>query len=149
MRTVLAPSLKIQALATYDAMSRRAADFIRGGLERRPNLLPCVSAGGTPTRACDLRAARCTPESGLFCHLRVLQMNEWNGLAPANPAACEADSWTKVLEPPGFPRNHHKEFRTDATNPEAEPARIAAWLAAQEPEEAGRAGGRQVHCMLV
>ncbi len=61
MRTALTNSLRIHALATYDTMSRRAADFICGELERRPNLLLCVSTGGPPTGAYDSLADDLSP----------------------------------------------------------------------------------------
>jgi len=149
MRTVLAPSLKIQALATYEAMSRRAADFICAELERRPNLLLCVSAGGTPTRAYDLLASRCRSEPGLFRQLRVLQIDEWGGLTAGDPATCEADLGTKVLEPLGITRPRYHGFRTDAPDPEAECARIARWLAANGPIDVCILGlGRNGHVAM-
>lgn len=133
METASASGLKIQVADTYEAMSRRAADFICGELERRPNLLLCVSAGGTPTRAYELLAAHCASEPGLFRQLRVLQIDEWGALTPSDPATCVADLRTKVLEPLGITRNRYQGFRTDSTDPEAERARVARWLAANGP----------------
>ena len=63
----------------------------------------------------------------------MLQIDEWGGLTPGDPATCEADLRTKVLEPLGITRNRYQGFRTDATDPEAECARIARWLAANGP----------------
>jgi len=133
MGTALANSLRIQVFANYDAMSRRAADLVCGELKQRPNLLLCVSAGGTPTRAYELLAARCVSEPGLFRQLRVLQIDEWGGLRPGDPATCEADLRTKVVQPLGIGRNRYKGFRTAATAPAAECARVARWLAANGP----------------
>ena len=58
METVLANGLRTQAFNTYEAMSRAAAEFICRELKQQPNLLLCVSAGGTPTRTYELLAAR-------------------------------------------------------------------------------------------
>ncbi len=133
MKTALATNFKIQVPGTYDAMSRAAADFICTELRQRPDLLLCVSAGGTPTRAYELLAARCRMEPRLFRQLRVLQIDEWGGLTPGDPATCEADLRTKVLKPLGIARNRYMGFKADATDPEAECARIARWLAANGP----------------
>ena len=133
METALANGLRIQVADTYDAMSHAAVDFICRELRQRPNLLLCVSAGATPTRAYELLAARGASEPGLFRQLRVLQIDEWGGLAPGDPATCEADLRTKILEPLGITRNHYQGFRTDATDPKAECDRIARWLAGNGP----------------
>jgi galactosamine-6-phosphate isomerase len=149
MRTALATSLKIHLLGTYDAMSRRAADFICRELERRPSLLLCVSAGGTPTGAYNHLAARCGAEPGLFRQMRVLQIDEWSGLTPGDPATCEADLRTKVLQPLGITRHRYQGFRTDAPDPEAESARIARWLAANGPIDVCILGlGRNGHVAM-
>jgi galactosamine-6-phosphate isomerase len=65
--------------------------------------------------------------------MHVLQIDEWGGLKPGDPATCEADLRTKVLEPLGITRDHYQGFRTDAHDPEEECARIARWLAANGP----------------
>ena len=149
MRTALPADLRIHVLDTYDAMSRRAADFICGELERRPDSLVCVSAGGTPTRAYELLAARCVTEPGLFRQMRVLQIDEWGGLNPGDPATCQADLRTKLLQPLGIPRKRFAGFGTDAPNPEAECGRIARWLAANGPIDVCILGlGRNGHIAM-
>ncbi len=130
MESARVNSLKIQVADTYDAMSRAAADYICREVKQRPNLLLCVSAGGTPTHTYELLAARCASEPGLFSQLRVLQIDEWGGLKPGEPATCAADLRTKLLEPLSIARNRFAGFKTDAGDPEADCARIARWLAA-------------------
>ena len=133
METARIDGLKIQVADTYDAMSHAAADCICRELRQRPDLLLCVSAGATPTRAYELLAARCASEPGLFSQLRAVQIDEWGGLTPGEPATCDADLRTKILEPLGITRDRYKGFRTNATDPEAECGRIARWLAANGP----------------
>jgi galactosamine-6-phosphate isomerase len=133
METALANGLGMQVLDSYEAMSRAAADFIFRELRRQPNLLLCVSAGATPTRTYELLAARYVCQPKPFNRLRVLQIDEWGGLAPGDPATCAADLGTKLLKPLGIPRSRFTGFRTDATDPEAECGRIARWLAANGP----------------
>jgi galactosamine-6-phosphate isomerase len=133
METTRANGLKIRVLASYDAMSQAATDFLCREVRQLPNLLLCVPAGGTPTRTYALLAARHTLEPGLFNLMRVLQVDEWLGLAPGNPATCQADLRTKLLRPLGIPSKRFKGFRTDATNPEAERSQMARWLVANGP----------------
>ncbi len=133
MEPAQANGLKIQVEDTYDAMSHAAADFICREVRQRPNMLLCVSAGGTPTRAYEQLTARAASEPGLFSRLRVLQIDEWFGLVPGDPATCARDLRTKLLQPLGIARDHFQGFRTDASDPEAEARRIARWLAAHGP----------------
>jgi galactosamine-6-phosphate isomerase len=133
METARANGLRMQVLDTYEAMSRAAADFICRELRRQPNLLLCVSAGATPTRTYELLAARYSRRPKAFDRLRVLQIDEWGGLAPDDPASCAVDLRTKVLEPLGITRDRFKGFRTDATDPEMECDRVAGWLAVNGP----------------
>ncbi len=133
METARINGLKIQVADTYDAMSHAAAECICRELRQRPDLLLCLSAGATPTGAYELLAARCASEPRLFSRLRALQIDEWGGLTPGEPATCEADLRTKILEPLGVTRDRYKGFRTNATDPEAECGRIARWLAANGP----------------
>jgi galactosamine-6-phosphate isomerase len=114
-------------------MSQEAAEIICTELKQRPDLLLCVSAGGTPTRAYQLLAARSRREPRLFARLRVIQIDEWGGLAPGGPATCEADLRTKLLGPLGITPDRFTELRTNATDPAAECRRIARWLATNGP----------------
>jgi len=133
METAFGSGLRIQVLDSYEAMSRAAADFIRRELKQQPNLLLCVSAGATPTRAYELLADRYRRQPKPFARLRLLQIDEWGGLVRGDPATCAADLRTKLLEPLGITRGRFTGFRTDATDPEAECRRIARWLAANGP----------------
>jgi galactosamine-6-phosphate isomerase len=133
METALPNGLGIQVLDTYEAMSRAAADLICRELMQRPNLLLCASAGATPTRAYELLAARYGHQPKPFARLRVLQIDEWGGLAPGAPATCAEDLRTKLLEPLGITRNRFTGFRTDSPDPEADCRRVGRWLVSHGP----------------
>jgi galactosamine-6-phosphate isomerase len=124
---------RIRVARTYDAMSQEAADFICSALEQRPDLLLCASAGSTPTRAYELLAARYARDPGLFKQMRVLQIDEWWGLAPGSPATCHADLRRKILGPLHITSDRYKGFRTSAPKPDTECGRIARWLAGHGP----------------
>ena len=133
METAFGSGLRIQVLDSYEAMSRAAAEFICKELKHHPDLLLCVSAGATPTRTYELLAARYGRQPKPFDRLRVLQIDEWGGLPPGDPATCAADLRTKLLEPLGITRSRFTGYRTNAPDPEAECRRIARWLAANGP----------------
>ena len=133
MANVRAIGLQLQVCGTYEAMSRAAAGLICAELQERPNLLLCVSAGGTPTRTYELLAARRARKPRLFATMKVIQIDEWGGLTPGDPAACSTDLRLKLLQPLGIAHNRFTALRTDARDPEAECDRVETWLAANGP----------------
>lgn len=133
MKPAHATGLCVQVRNTYEAMSRAAADLVCRELGRRPNLLLCASAGGTPTRAYELLAHRFASNPRLFHRMRVLQIDEWLGLKLHHPATCEADLRAKLLKPLGITADRFMGPRTNAANPDAECRRLARWLANHGP----------------
>ena len=126
-------ALKVQVAENYETMSRRAAAQILREMRRRPNLLLCASAGGTPTRTYELLAARCARRPRRFSRLRVLQIDEWAGLAEGHPASCAADLRKKLADPLRLGPARYATFRTAAPEPRRECQRMARWLAAHGP----------------
>jgi galactosamine-6-phosphate isomerase len=109
-------------------MSRRGARIILEELTRKPNLLLCASAGGTPSGTYALLAAQHSTQPGLFRKLRVLQIDEWGGLPPGHPASCETDLRTKLVDPLGLGPSQYVGFNTASKRPKDECDRIRAWL---------------------
>ncbi len=114
-------------------MSQRAADLIVAELKRRPDLLLCVSAGGTPTKAYERLAAWRKQQPRLFRKMRVLQIDEWGGLAPGSPASCQADLQAKLLDPLGIEPARYRGFTSDAADASGDCERIAQWLKRNGP----------------
>jgi len=123
----------LEVADSYEAMSQRAADIIVAALKKRPNLLLCASAGGTPTRTYSCLAAECKAHARLFSRLRVLQIDEWGGLEPGSPVTCAADLRLKLANPIHLPPRRYVGFRTNAPDPTGECERISKWLAANGP----------------
>src|SRR4051812_38659885 len=113
-------TLKVEIASDYEAMSQQAAARIIAELKRRPDLLLCASAGGTPQRTYELLAARQARQPKLFKRLRVIEIDEWCGLPPGSPASCQADLRTKLLNPLGIDSTRYVGFRTEAAHPKAE-----------------------------
>jgi putative deaminase/isomerase len=127
------PHLRTIVAKDYPDMSRGASAFIEAELRLKPDLLLCASAGGTPTGVYECLATRYTQQRRLFNKLRVLQIDEWGGLSPRNPATCRMDLQTKLLSPLEIDRARFEGFRSDASPPERESRRIARWLQANGP----------------
>jgi len=114
-------------------MSQRAADLIVAELKRHPDLLLCASAGGTPTKTYELLAAERMRQPRLFKKMRVLQIDEWGGLAPGSPESCQADLQAKLLDPLGINAARYQGFTSDAADAPGDCERIARWLRRNGP----------------
>ena len=134
MKSLVPPAkLRIQVAEDYEDLSRQAAELILKEMRKQPGLLLCASAGGTPTRTYGLLAAKCAQQPQWFKKLRVLQIDEWGGLAPDNPATCQTDLCLKLLQPLQVIPKRYVGFRSDAPDPPGECQRIAQWLAVNGP----------------
>jgi galactosamine-6-phosphate isomerase len=126
-------ALRIDVADSYEAMSRLAEELVVSEVRKRPTLILCASAGGSPTLLYEMLAARHAREPRLFERMRVLQIDEWGGLSAGDPASCACDLRAKLLEPLGIKKDRWLGFRSDAADPEAECGRIARWLAGNGP----------------
>ena len=76
--------MRITVLADGEALDREAAAFIWKAAEAKPDLLICLASGGTPTGTYALLAQE--PER--LARARFIQLDEWAGVAPEDPASC-------------------------------------------------------------
>src|SRR3974377_1837 len=97
--TSAAKGVRFQVFKTCERLSQHAAEVICGELRRRPDLVLCVSAGGTPTRTYEILAERSSRRPALFRKMRVVQIDEWAGVPAFSPASCAADLKAKLLDP--------------------------------------------------
>src|SRR5260221_6708854 len=87
----------VRRLKDSQAMSRAAAKLIETELSEKPDLLFCASAGATPTRTYEKLALRHSLNSGQFCKLRGLQVDEWGGLPEGHPASWRSDPPNQMI----------------------------------------------------
>jgi len=128
----LARGIKWRGAATdHEAMSREAAELIIEEIRRQPDLLLCAAAGSTPTRCYEWLGAKRQAEPRLFERLRVLKLDEWNGLAMDDPATCEAYIRRQLIGPLGITDDRYLTFQSDPLDAQAECQRVRALLAAQ------------------
>lgn len=102
-------------------------------LKRRPNLILCASAGGTPTRTYACLAAQFARQPRLFSRLRVVQIDEWAGLDRGDRATCKADLRGKLLRPLEIGADRFIGFKSSANDPWRECKRVGRWLSKHGP----------------
>ena len=133
MKPSSSTALQICVAGNYQALGEQAAKVILSAIKRKPNLLLCASAGGSPNATYQYLAGIYARQPRLFIRLRVIQIDEWGGLPRRSPATCEADLRLKLLSPLHIGADRFVGFRSDATEPEAECCRVSKWLAVKGP----------------
>jgi galactosamine-6-phosphate isomerase len=123
----------IQVCDDLEAVSRNAAQRILHALSRKPDLLLCPASGFTPLRTYELLAEHAAQHAADFRSLRVVKLDEWGGLAPDDPGACEAQIKTLVMGPLGITADRYFGFASNAADPQAECERIRRRLATEGP----------------
>jgi galactosamine-6-phosphate isomerase len=68
----------------------------------------------------------------LFDRLRLIALDEWGGLPATNQGSCQFQLRREIVAPLRI-ENRFIAFDGDATNPQAECGRVAAWLAQHGP----------------
>jgi galactosamine-6-phosphate isomerase len=65
--------------------------------------------------------------------MRVVQIDEWVGPAPAHAATCRYDLQTKLLTPLSIASSRFRGYKSDAANPQRECKTMSEWLAEYGP----------------
>ena len=123
-----ADAVRFTVLPDREALDRKAAALIWEAVRAKPDLLICLASGGTPTGTYALLAA--APEQ--LARARYIQLDEWAGVGPDDPASCAAYLERTVRGPLAVPPERWIGIRGDAPDAAAECRRVAAAL-----EEAG------------
>ncbi len=83
----------------YEELSQYAAELVVSQAREKSDLLLGASTGESPMGLYRHLAAAEHAAPGLFATLRIVQLDEWGGLAPDHPASCAAYLRTNVYEP--------------------------------------------------
>ena len=141
--------MRIERALDYDDMSRRAARDIVREVRRKPDLLLGVATGDSPTGAYEQLARASKAEPALFRGMRVLALDEWIGLTPRHPVACETYVRDRILGPLGIRGSSYQGFRSGARDRVAECGRVSAWLDRRGPMDLCILGlGRNGHLLM-
>jgi galactosamine-6-phosphate isomerase len=124
--------LKPQVFADHEAVSRHAADRIVDRLREEPAALLCLACGTTPVRTYQLLAEHGAREPSLFAKCHVIKLDEWGGLPPEDPATCEAQLRSNLIEPLCL-HERYVSFNSHPQDSKAECARVANWLLQHGP----------------
>src|SRR5207244_10258717 len=81
----------------------------------------------------DLLAEQFRRSPSIFQNLRVLKLDEWGGLAIDDPGSSETYLRQHLLGPLSISPDRYIGLQSDPPDPQAECARIRAWLAQHGP----------------
>ena len=116
--------MRVTVLPDREALDREAAALIWEAAEAKPDLLICLASGGTPTGTYALLTA--APER--LGRTRFIQLDEWAGLGPEDPASCANYLEHTVRGPLAVSPERWTGFCGDAPDAAAECQRVAAAL---------------------
>ncbi|HVG39371.1 MAG TPA: 6-phosphogluconolactonase [Pyrinomonadaceae bacterium] len=121
------------ACETEAEIGRRCAEIIVEEVRRKPSLLLCAATGASPTLAYRLLAEKKKEEPSLFRELRVLKLDEWQGLPMDDAGTSETYLRKYLIGPLEISADRYFSFASDAADPQRECAKIADVLRAQGP----------------
>ena len=120
--------MKLIRCAGYEQMSKAAAECITGVLAHKRDAVLCAATGNSPTGLYRELAHAAPMDPGLFAAVRLVKLDEWLGVPPDHPASCEHYLRNKVVEPLRISSERYLAFRSDASDPVQECARVQAEL---------------------
>jgi putative deaminase/isomerase len=127
-RTALPPGWELRVARDYESGSHLAAEWLASAVREQPDLLLCAATGHSPTRTYELFVQTLTSTYTPTNQLRILQLDEWIGLPPDDPATCQAHLRKLLIQPLEIDAARFIAFESDTSPPESECERIEAWL---------------------
>lgn len=116
----------------YDALSKRAATLVISEINQRKDLLLCAATGRSPIGLYDRLVEQARTDRALVDALRIIQLDEWGGLAEDAPGSCGHYLKSRLLDPLGISPARYIGFAA-AEDPEQECQRIRSALAKGGP----------------
>lgn len=116
--------MRFTVLPDREALDREAAALIWEAAEAGPAPLICLASGDTPTGTYALLTE--APER--LAGTRFIQLDEWAGVGPDDPASCAAYLQRTLLGPLAVPPERRIDIRGDAPDAAAECRRVATAL---------------------
>lgn len=112
--------LVTQVKQNYELMSIAATKLILEELRRKPDLLLCTATGTTPTLSYKLLSEKKQTLPNLFKKLRILKLDEWNGMEMDDPTTCETYLQKYLIKPLEVSDERYISFCSNPENPELE-----------------------------
>jgi putative deaminase/isomerase len=124
--------LQQRVFPDHEAVSRFAAERLAEELRRKPDSLLCLATGRTPMRTYELLVQCRASEPRLFDRMRIINLDEWTGLSPDDPATCGRHLRDAFVDPLDL-ADRYISFESQTADPDADCARVATWLAQNGP----------------
>lgn len=125
--------MKVKVFNDHETMSRAAAAAMAREIQKNPRTLLCLATGSSPSRAYELIGKRAQKSPALCRRVRIVKLDEWEGLDAGDPGSNDAYFSKHVIGPWKLPRGGVAGFTRGAKNPDAECRRVRAWLASHGP----------------
>jgi len=125
--------MKVKICGDHEAMSVAAAGCMAREFGRNPRLLLCLATGSTPIRTYELLGIRARRAPAQFARLRVLKLDEWEGLPMSDPGSSEDYLQRCAIRSWGIRQRHFVGFVSTPRRPQLECQRIQKWLASNGP----------------
>lgn len=101
-------------------MSLAATELIMEELNRKRDLLLCAASGTTPTLTYKLLSEKNQNQPNLFKKMRILKLDEWNGMEMDDPTTCEVYLQKNLIKPLKISDERYISFCSNSENPELE-----------------------------
>lgn len=131
-----ADRFELLVVPDYAALSEAGADWLARLLRRHPGTLLGLATGGSPAGTYARLAELGGREPALLRAVRVLKTDEWGGLSADDPGSSEVYLRDQVVGPWGLGTGRFFGWACAPEDPEAEAARMRAWLAVHGPLDA-------------
>ncbi len=124
---------RMMILPDTEALAAASADWLTEGLRRKPDALVCIASGHTQR---DMLAILCRQvQTGKLdlSRLRLIGLDEWVGLGPADQGSCQQILQTSFFQPAGLRQDQITFFDACAADLDAECLRIDQFLDEEGP----------------
>ena len=139
----------INALNSYEEMSRKAKDCILSAIKEKNNLLLCTATGSSPTGTYQMMVDEYQLRPGLFSKLRIIKLDEWGGIPLTQQGTCEAYLQKYLIRPLQIPPSRYISFNSNPDNPAEECKSVSNQLKNEGPIDICLLGmGRNGHLAL-
>ena len=118
--------MNIRKFKSSKELSGCASDLIISEIVSKPNLLLCIATGNSPTETYQQLVNK--KNEFHTDKLRIIKLDEWGGISPANPESCDTYIRTYINNPLNITEENYIAFNSNPTEPLAETARIQTYL---------------------
>ncbi|WP_434638560.1 galactosamine-6-phosphate isomerase [Klebsiella sp. I138] len=112
----------------YRALSESASDHLIALIHRKPDALICLATGATPLLTYQLFVEKVKSQKVDVSRVTFVELDEWVGLSPDNPATCNVFLQKHILQPLAITDERYISFASDRAD-EQECQRVVEHIA--------------------